>query len=1320
MHVKRRTQHNTRVHSEKPSTVATMNEPIPECFIVRSIDELDASSETIVIGNITNVFTPYTNSAKKHLGLITNRKVVRKRYSHIMNALQKTCRDKKFVENILALPQFRKVTTKKEEQQFRCGVEEGLNLARRQFESIADLVAGGLMPIETYTRFSNLLTHTSSNDVPETTIDLQAKIMETKENMESYWNGTATTVQSSTMIDELLKNEFVLNKVIEMVDDMGGYAAVHRARKQTEIAKMMHVWCNTNDNPLVKKCADCFTGSHQGKVIRDIFTFQTSRIVVRNVRYRNERPMLVDYRGNQHKMFRLRNGREVMKETKKFVVGQELDEQPPSVLRKDDTTGNWYLHYLDTRIDIISLACDRRYTYVGNIEYRTSDSGKRVRIRHLDARVLLIIKLYRCYQHDLFLEQARDTEHKIDIICWMDGSTMDKCGRSDCCIQLVPNKTLWKLQNEKQKAFIRTPLSTQIIWDSEDTETVTILGRLAVEDFINLSTFKFPHPDGYLVSFECRFFVADNKAANAIMGKQQGGHLRCKHCAAKFNDAKDITDYVKCRCVAETSLTLQSVLDRAKKHGRKIVKDEPSGLRRISGFFYDFFCDKRTKVDINDEHSSVFSLCTTQWLRACLTDSRYKLLDDAYAHYCAFGTVSNCMIIDGHLQCDIDIPVEENARVTRKVKFRISTIFEDIQSGRIDESNIVDILFVLIYVHYNRKHVTLSDFGLRHMVIVSDAPHNIAGFDDRLFRFIVNEASSNSSLLKERYRREMHKNRSTMNHSDKRVAILKGFRIFFGEDVRPASTTLSVDDRDDSVFDTGDSTPDMDSMIDLHDNHDSTAGCQQLTHNSMADSSTTGSHVSTDSGPTATDSVVKSSIDNLKWIILLQQLLIRQCSLSEEKKHVDAKKEQFIFHWVSFLLFALCIERYGFDIMCNYLHDIGIHMPHQFEKISFSTINGDMFEEVFAEWKLFMRTSCHRKAEAEVSGLIKRNKIDHFYLLHPALKRSKSRTLIKAMLELQDVHNVVLKRDFLQSKMWHAMIKAKIDELKSGYEKFFHWIPNGDLLLVFTGNIASPVYLPMVSMLCTDAPDIAKNDCTRQGCTNKAKSTRCELCADCCIHNNCIRASPNGEEVCVPHSMTNQERIRSNEQLRDDSSPVTGSNVQTKVSKRRMKPTCPVPPVIGKRNKDPTVENDSKKQKLTSDPVSVVNGSVGACKCNSTCMSNKCPCKREKVDCTDECHKTQTGKLNASFRKCKRKPKVQAQAETPTVHQTIIPDGAIVRLFRRKAKIGTGRVVRYLAKERQYEIELVSKEPSKQWGTNELIGTKKLFTTNQVLLERDP
>lgn len=93
------------------------------------------------------------------------------------------------------------------------------------------------------------------------------------------------------------------------------------------------------------------------------------------------------------------------------------------------------------------------------------------------------------------------------------------------------------------------------------------------------------------------------------------------------------------------------------------------------------------------------------------------------------------------------------------------------------------------------------------------------------------------------------------------------------------------------------------------------------------------------------ESVMKNSIDNYKWIILLQQLLIRQCSLSEEKKHENCQKEQFIFHWVSFLMFFVCVERYGFEIICNYLHDICIHMPAQFEKISFATVNGDMFEE---------------------------------------------------------------------------------------------------------------------------------------------------------------------------------------------------------------------------------------------------------------------------------------------------------------------------------------------------------------------------------------
>jgi hypothetical protein len=49
-------------------------------------------------------------------------------------------------------------------------------------------------------------------------------------------------------------------------------------------------------------------------------------------------------------------------------------------------------------------------------------------------------------------------------------------------------------------------------------------------------------------------------------------------------------------------------------------------------------------------------------------------------------------------------------------------------------------------------------------------------------------------------------------------------------------------------------------------------------------------------------------------------------------------------------------------------------------------VNG---EESFAEWKLFMRSSCHRKEEAEVSGLIKRNKMECYFIIHPSMKNEK-------------------------------------------------------------------------------------------------------------------------------------------------------------------------------------------------------------------------------------------------------------------------------------------------------------------------------------------
>lgn len=115
--------------------------------------------------------------------------------------------------------------------------------------------------------------------------------------------------------------------------------------------------------------------------------------------------------------------------------------------------------------------------------------------------------------------------------------------------------------------------------------------------------------------------------------------------------------------------------------------------------------------------------------------------------------------------------------------------------------------------------------------------------------------------------------------------------------------------------------------------------------------------------------------------------------------------------------------------MTNYLHDIGIHMPNLFEKIAFAAVNGDMFEECFAELKVFMRTSCHRKLEAEIACFIKRNKMDHYYMIHPSQKRRKSNSRIKKLLDEMQICNILLTQTFLNSK-YKDMIDAKISQMK--------------------------------------------------------------------------------------------------------------------------------------------------------------------------------------------------------------------------------------------------------------------------------------------------
>ena len=101
------------------------------------------------------------------------------------------------------------------------------------------------------------------------------------------------------------------------------------------------------------------------------------------------------------------------------------------------------------------------------------------------------------------------------------GLEVDKSGRSDTCMQLIADPRYMKT-DDKQKAVIRSPISVGMTWESETTNVITSLCAVLVQDMINLSTFKWTHPDGFTVTFTNKYFVADNKATSMAIGNQTG------------------------------------------------------------------------------------------------------------------------------------------------------------------------------------------------------------------------------------------------------------------------------------------------------------------------------------------------------------------------------------------------------------------------------------------------------------------------------------------------------------------------------------------------------------------------------------------------------------------------------------------------------------------------------------------------------------------------------------------------------------------------------------------------------------------------------
>jgi hypothetical protein len=71
--------------------------------------------------------------------------------------------------------------------------------------------------------------------------------------------------------------------------------------------------------------------------------------------------------------------------------------------------------------------------------------------------------------------------------------------------------------------------------------------------------------------------------------------------------------------------------------------------------------------------------------------------------------------------------------------------------------------------------------------------------------------------------------------------------------------------------------------------------------------------------------------------------------------------------------------------------------------------------------------------------------------------------------------------------------------------------------------------MPNTSMICDTKPDMAHKSCKTNGCNQRAKSKKCDLCVDCCIQRNCKKAGPdNIDIVCEPHNKINKSRIEKN------------------------------------------------------------------------------------------------------------------------------------------------------------------------------------------------
>lgn len=288
-------------------------------------------------------------------------------------------------------------------------------------------------------------------------------------------HGSQITVERSDKIQSLLDNIPLQEKLLSLIESHGSYKSVIEKKKLTAVARELHEWCKRQSDVNTANLSDFFSGTAAGNVVKELCIFRAETSVTSNIRLRSTRAQLVDRYGEKHKIFKLSDSLEINAQSRCYIVGQESLDDLPSVVKEEE--GRLFVYWGDQKLDLFTLACDRRYSYVGNL-VEQPNATRSVLVRHIDARVA--IRMYRMYECDLWLDIEKGSTISLDMTTWLDGSKVDKSGRSDTCMQLIADPRYMKT-DDKQKAVIRSPISVGMTWESETTNGITSLCAVLVQ-----------------------------------------------------------------------------------------------------------------------------------------------------------------------------------------------------------------------------------------------------------------------------------------------------------------------------------------------------------------------------------------------------------------------------------------------------------------------------------------------------------------------------------------------------------------------------------------------------------------------------------------------------------------------------------------------------------------------------------------------------------------------------------------------------------------------------------------------------------------------